>query len=85
MDFKGEKRTFFPEEMCAFILLKMKETDEAYLGKTVTKVVISVPANHEDSQRRALKDAGTIAGLDVLRIINDPTAASTDYGFQEKV
>jgi len=85
VDFKGEKKAFFPEEICAFILLKMKEIAEAYLGKTVTNVVISVPANYEDSQRRALKDAGTIAGLNVLRIINDPTAAAIAYGFQEMV
>jgi len=63
----------------------MKEIAEAHLGKKVTQAVISVPASFNDSQRRAVKDAGTIAGLDVIRIINEPSAAALDYGFQIKV
>jgi len=81
---EGEKKTFFPEEMASILLLKMKEAAEAHLGKKVTQAVISVPANFNDSQRRALKDAGTIAGLDVIRIINEPSAAAIAYGFQNK-
>ena len=67
------------------VLLKMKETVEAYLGKTVTNAVIMVPAYFNDAQRRATKDAGTIAGITVLRIINEPTAAAIAYGFRKKV
>ena len=67
------------------VLLKMKETVEAYLGKTVTNAVITVPAYFNDAQRRATKDTGTIAGLTVLRIINEPTAAAIAYGFRKKV
>ena len=85
MKIKVDQEVFDLEQIISMILLKMKESAEAYLGKTVTNVVISVPANYEDSQRRALKDAGTIAGLNVLRIINDPTAAAIAYGFQEMV
>lgn len=85
VDCEGEKKTFFPEEVASIILLKMKEIAETHLGKTVTQVVISVPANFNDSQRRAVKDAGTIAGLDVIRIINEPSAAAMAYGFQNKV
>jgi len=67
------------------VLIKMKETAEAYLGKTVTNAVVTVPAYFNDSQRRATRDAGTIAGLNVLRIINEPTAAAIAYGFRKKV
>ena len=67
------------------VLLKMKETAEAYLGKTVTDAVITVPAYFNDSQRQATKDAGTISGLNVLRIINEPTAAAIAYGLDKKV
>jgi molecular chaperone DnaK (HSP70) len=67
------------------VLLKMKETAEAYLGTTVTKAVVTVPAYFNDSQRQATKDAGVIAGLDVLRIINEPTAAAIAYGLDKKV
>ncbi len=66
------------------ILIKMKETAEAYLGGTVTKAVVTVPAYFNDSQRQATKDAGMIAGLDVLRIINEPTAAAIAYGLDKK-
>ena len=67
------------------VLIKMKETAEAYLGRAVTNAVVTVPAYFNDSQRRATKDAGTIAGLNVLRIINEPTAAAMAYGFRKKV
>merc|ERR1711985_5364 len=84
VEFKHETKTFAPEEISAMILTKMKETAETYLSKTVKKVVITVPAYFNDSQRQATKDAGTIAGLDVLRIINEPTAAAIAYGLDRK-
>ena len=79
---QGEK--FAPSQISAFILQKMKETAEAYLGETVTQAVITVPAYFNDSQRQATKDAGKIAGLEVLRIINEPTAASLAYGLEKQ-
>ena len=79
---KGEK--YSPSQISAFILQKMKETAEKYLGQAVTKAVITVPAYFNDAQRQATKDAGKIAGLDVLRIINEPTAASLAYGLDKK-
>jgi L1 cell adhesion molecule like protein len=67
------------------VLTKMKETAEAYLGKSVTRAVITVPAYFNDSQRQATKDSGAIAGINVLRIINEPTAAAIAYGLDKKV
>src|SRR6202142_483418 len=79
---RGKK--YSPSQISAFILQKMKETAEAYLGETVTQAVITVPAYFNDSQRQATKDAGRIAGLEVLRIINEPTAAALAYGMEKK-
>ncbi|NP_001098385.1 heat shock protein 70 isoform X1 [Oryzias latipes] len=85
VEYKGEIKTFYPEEISSMVLTKMKEISEAYLGKSVTNAVITVPAYFNDSQRQATKDAGTIAGLNVLRIINEPTAAAIAYGLDKKV
>ena len=80
VQYKGETKRFMPEEISAAVLQKMKATAEAYLGHPVTEAVITVPAYFNDSQRQATKDAGSIAGLKVLRIINEPTAAALAYG-----
>ena len=77
---KGEEKIFTPEEISAMILGKMKEIAESYLGKKVTHAVVTVPAYFNDAQRQATKDAGVIAGLNVLRIVNEPTAAAIAYG-----
>ena len=80
---KGRDKDYSPQEVSSFILTKMKETAEAYLGEKVTQAVITVPAYFNDAQRQATKDAGKIAGLEVLRIINEPTAAALAYGLDK--
>merc|ERR1712224_576114 len=80
----GEEKKFHAEEVGAMILVKMKETAEAYLGTKVNDAVVTVPAYFNDSQRQATKDAGSISGLNVLRIINEPTAAAIAYGLDKK-
>jgi len=84
VDYKGETKEFFAEEVSSMVLIKMKEVAEAYLGKSINNAVVTVPAYFNDSQRQATKDAGTIAGLNVLRIINEPTAAAIAYGLDKK-
>jgi heat shock 70kDa protein 1/2/6/8 len=83
VQFRGETKIFNPEEISSMVLIKMKDIAEAYLGKEVTKAVVTVPAYFNDSQRQATKDAGAIAGLEVLRIINEPTAAAIAYGLDK--
>ncbi|XP_026525925.1 heat shock-related 70 kDa protein 2 [Notechis scutatus] len=84
VEYKGDTKNFFPEEISSMVLTKMKEIAEAYLGRKVQSAVITVPAYFNDSQRQATKDAGTITGLNVLRIINEPTAAAIAYGLDKK-
>ncbi|KXJ28230.1 heat shock cognate 71 kDa protein [Exaiptasia diaphana] len=85
VEYKSEKKNFFAEEISSMVLNKMRETAEAYLGKKITDAVITVPAYFNDSQRQATKDAGVIAGINVMRIINEPTAAAIAYGLDKKV
>jgi molecular chaperone DnaK (HSP70) len=84
VEYKKEKKQFTPEEISSMILYKMKEVAESYLGETVKDAVITVPAYFNDAQRQATKDAGAIAGLNILRIINEPTAAAIAYGLDQK-
>src|SRR6187549_82272 len=84
VEVNGEKKTFSPPEISAMILAKLKSDAEAKLGEKITQAVITVPAYFNDSQRQATKDAGKIAGLEVLRIVNEPTAASLAYGLDKK-
>lgn len=84
VDIKGEEKSFSPEQISAMVLGKMKKVAEEYLGKEVKNAVVTVPAYFNDAQRQATKDAGTIAGLNVMRIINEPTAAAIAYGLNKK-
>ena len=84
VQYLNEEKTFNPQEISAMVLTKMRDISEAKLGKTVKKAVVTVPAYFNDSQRLATKDAGAIAGLDVLRIINEPTAAAIAYGLDQQ-
>merc|ERR1711985_36951 len=84
VQYKGVEKTFSAEEISSMVLIKMKETAEAFVGKDIKDVVVTVPAYFNDSQRQATKDAGSIAGLNVLRIINEPTAAAIAYGLDKK-
>merc|ERR1711975_154819 len=84
VEHKGETKSFQPEEISSMVLVKMKEIAEAYLGDDVPNAVVTVPAYFNDAQRQATKDAGTIAGLNVLRIINEPTAAAIAYGLDKQ-
>ncbi len=83
VEFHGEKKQFAPEEISSMVLVKMKETAESFMGKTVKDAVVTVPAYFNDSQRQATKDAAAIAGLNCLRIINEPTAAAIAYGLDK--
>jgi heat shock protein 1/8 len=80
VQYKGEEKQFYPEEISAMVLTKMKEIAETYLGEQVTKAVVTVPAYFNDAQRQSTKDAGSIAGLEVIRIVSEPTAAAIAYG-----
>jgi heat shock protein 1/8 len=84
VNYKNEQKKFHPEEISSMVLVKMKETAEAFLSKKINDAVITVPAYFNDSQRQATKDAGVISGLNVLRIINEPTAAAIAYGLDKK-
>ncbi|KAG2359121.1 hypothetical protein BDR07DRAFT_1293143, partial [Suillus spraguei] len=85
VEYKGEQKEFSPEKISSIVLLKMKETAESYLGYPVSDAVVTVPAYFNDSQRQATKDAGTISGMNVFRIINEPTTAAIAYGLDKKV
>ena len=83
VEYKCEEKSFFAEEISSMVLTKMKETAEAFLGHNITDAVVTVPAYFNDSQRQATKDAGVISGLNILRIINEPTAAALAFGMDK--
>jgi L1 cell adhesion molecule like protein len=85
VQYTGETKIFFPEEISSMVLTKMKERAEAYLGKSVTNAVITVPAHFSNSQRQATMEAGVIAGLNVLQIMNETSAAAIAYDLEKKV
>ncbi|KAI0058396.1 heat shock protein 70 [Artomyces pyxidatus] len=85
VQYRGEDKEFSPEDISSMVLVKMKETAESHLGDTINNAVVTVPAYFNDSQRQATKDTGTISGLNVLRIINEPTTAAIAYGLDKKV
>ncbi|KAL6569790.1 70-kilodalton heat shock protein [Orobanche minor] len=85
VSYKGEEKHFFPEEISSMILAKMRETAELYVGSPVSRAVVAVPACFSDAQRQATKDSGLIAGLDVVRLINEPTAAAIAYGYHKNL
>ncbi|KAL4038448.1 hypothetical protein IC575_002069 [Cucumis melo] len=84
VNYKGEEKQFSAEEISSMVLIKMKEIAEAYLDTTVKNVIVTIPTYFNDSQRQATKDAGVISGLNVMRIINEPTAAAIAYGLDKK-
>ncbi len=84
VQYMGEPKQLYPEEISAAVLVKMKEIAEAYLGQSVKNAVVTVPAYFNDAQRQSTKDAGAIAGLNIMRIINEPTAAAIAYGLDKK-
>ncbi|KAJ7460055.1 heat shock protein 70 family, partial [Mycena galericulata] len=85
VEYRGEQKEFSPVEILSMVLLKMKETAESYLGTTINNAVVSVPAYFNDSQRQAIKDAGTISGMNILRVLNESNAAAIAYGLDKKV
>lgn len=84
VQYKGEEKQFSPEEISSMVLIKMRVIAEAYLGSTVKNDIVTVPAYFSDSQRQATKDADVIAGLNIMHIINEPTAAAIAYGLDKK-
>ncbi len=84
IEYNGEEKFYAPEEISAMVLTKMKQIAENYLGETVTHAVVTVPAYFNDAQKTATKDAGKIAGLNVMRLVNEPTAAALAYGLNDK-